>query len=126
MISYILLLISIILFSTIFHNSWNMFSLKRPDDEERTRSMHDKALKMFWFSLIILIGIVYWGWTLKGNMFLVWSAIIFIISFFVERREFNWKYFQIKGSWDNGIKIFLNSIRIVGVIVFFVWYLYYQ
>lgn len=124
MISYILLLISIIIFSTIFYSSLNMLSLKRPDDEERTRDMHNKALKMSLFFLIIIIGFVYWGWTLKGNMFLVWSAIIFVINFFVERREFNWKYFQMKGSWDNGIKIFLNSIRIIGVIGFFVWYFY--
>lgn len=123
LISYILLLIGVFLFSKLFHNMWNMFGLQFKDDAERTERTHARALKVFWFSLIILLGLVYLGWLLKGNMFLLWFGIIFVIEFIVERREFNWRYFGIKGESDHIVKLFLNLARIAYIVAFFLWYI---
>ena len=122
MISYILLLIGVFLFSKILHYMWNFFGVQF-EDNEQTQTTHHRANKGFWFSLAMLIVLNFIGWKFKGNMFLVWFGIIFIIEFLVERRSFNIRYFGIKGAKDNILRFFLVLVRFIAIASFFIWYL---
>ncbi|MEQ6391196.1 hypothetical protein RZN22_18095 [Bacillaceae bacterium S4-13-58] len=123
MVSYILLLLGVFILSKQFHYSANMIGLKHVDVEKRTKMMRSRVTSLVLFLLILLLGIIYWGWSLKGDTFLIWSGIIFFIEFLFEKRAFRWRHFHLKGSWDTGIGVFLNLVRLGSVAAFFVWYL---